>query len=209
VLSDARAPRRQVLVAAVGPTARAAHLGSAALTVALAAVPALVAVGRGHAEVSGPLVLSCLVAAAALAWAVDDPAADLLDSMPVSSPVRTRLRVVFVAGIAALGAAAVWLLVALGPGLPSERRERIPEAAAAAALALAVGLVAARRGERGAGAVGVTAGVLGTAVVAALAHRWPDELPTFAISDVHERWWVVAAVGAAVALRAGRDPARR
>jgi hypothetical protein len=85
----------------------------------------------------------------------------------------------------------------------------MPEASAAAALALAVGFLAARRGERTAGPLGVTAGVLGPAVVAGLAFRWPNVFPAFMASPAHDRWWIVAAVVAIAAARAGRDPGRR
>jgi len=54
----------------------------------------------------------------------------------------------------------------------------------------------------------VTAGVLGAAVVAALAIRWPEILPGFMPSPVHDRWWIIAAIGAATLTRAGRDPSR-
>ena len=201
--------RPRTLAAAIAPTARVAHLGPAGLTVALAALPAVVTVARGDTVVSAPLVMAGLLGGAALGWAVEDPAADLLASLPVSSPTRTALRLVLVGCVAAMGVALTVLLVAVGPGLPPDLRQRAPEAAAAAAFALAVGLVAFRRGERAAGPVAVTAGVLGTGLVAALAHRWPSVLPTLGASPTHARWWLLAAFGLAVAARAGRDPGRR
>ena len=165
------ATRRAAVLAGVVPTARVAHLGPAALTVALAAVPAIVTVARGDAVVSAPLIVTFLVAGAALGWATEDPARDLLSSLPVSSPIRMTLRLGLVA-----------------------------------AVAMAVGLVAARRGERRAGPVAVTAGILGAGFVAALAVRWPAVLPGFAAGPIHDRWWALAVVGAMVATRAGRDP---
>jgi hypothetical protein len=202
-------PHWRTVRAAVVPTARGTHLGPAAATVAVAAIPAVVAVARGDAVVTVPLVIAGLVAGATLGWASDDPAADLLGAMPVSSPVRAALRVACVAAVAALGAAFVLLVVAGGPGFPGDLGDRGPEASAAAALALAVGFLAARRGERTAGPIGVTAGVLGPAVVAGLAVRWPHLFPGFMPNPVHYRWWFVVAVGAAVIARAGRDPGRR
>lgn len=201
--------RRRAIVAAVAPTARVAHLGAAAMTVAFAAVPALVTVARGDPVVSAPLVVASLVGGAALGWAADDPAAELLGSMPLSSPLRLRLRGLLVATVAALGVAATVLLVAVGPGLPGDLTDRVPEAAAAAALALAIGLVAARRGERQAGPIGVTAGLLAPTTVAVLAYRWPAVLPSYLPSPAHVRWWIVAAIAGVIAARAGRDPARR
>jgi hypothetical protein len=197
------------VLAAVGPTARVAHLGPAALTVALAAVPAVVAVARGDAVVSAPLILAGLLAGATLAWAVEDQAAELLASFPVASPVRTSLRVGLVALVSIIGAALIALVVASGPGLPPDVGDRLAETAAAAAAAISVGLVASRRGERAAGPVGVTAGVLIVGVVATLAVRWPTTLPALAAGPVHDRWWIVALAGIAVAAHAGRDPGHR
>lgn len=209
VIVRSAADGRRATIAAVAPTARVAHLGAAGATLAFAAVPALVTATRGVQAVSTPLIIACLAAGAALGWAVDDPAADLLGSMPVSSSKRAGLRVLLVAGLTLVAMAVTGLVVALGPGLPADRGDRLSESAAAAALALAVGLVAARRGEHAAGAAAVTAGVLGTGLVAALAFRWPTVLPAFAPGPTHWRWWVLAAVGVAVAARAGRDPGRR
>jgi hypothetical protein len=203
------ATRRRVVVAALVPTARVSNLGRAALTVALAAVPTVVTVARGDRVVTTPLILVCLLGGAALGWAVEDTTADVLAPLPVSSPVRATLRMLFVAVVATFGVAVAVLVVALGSGLPADILDRVPESAAAAAVALAVGLVAVRRGERAAGPVAVTAGVLGAAFVAALAYRWPTLLPTFVSGPTHDRWWLLATAGAAVAIRAGRDPGRR
>lgn len=200
--------RTRAVLAAVGPTARVAHLGSAALTVGLAALPALVAVLRPDPSMSLPLLSVCLVGGAALGWAAEDPAADVLTALPVPAVTRTILRMMAVGLVAATGVGLSILVVAAGPGLPPEGSARIAEAAAAGAVALAVGLTATRRGERGTGAVGVTAGVLGTALVAALAIRWPSWLPTFGSGPTHARWWIVAAAAAAVAVHVGRDPGR-
>lgn len=205
-----RTPARgRTILAALAPTARVAHLGAAGVTVALAAIPVVVVVARGDAVVSAPLVLAGVLCGATLGWAADDPAADLLGSVPVSSPIRAALRVACVAAVAVAGVGLIAVLVALGPGLPSDVGDRAAEAAAAASVALAVGFTAARRGERTSGPVGVTAGLFGTAFVAALAVRWPALLPTFLPSPVHTRWWIIAAVAVVVITRAGRDPGRR
>jgi hypothetical protein len=200
---------RQALLAALGPTARVAHLGPAALTTALAAIPLVVTVAKGSEAVATPLILMFVVGGAALGWAAEDPAAELLASMPVSSPQRLSLRLLCVAAVAASALAFGLAVVAVGRGLPRDVADRGPEALAAAAVALAVGLVAARRGVLGAGPIGVTAGVLGTGLVAALAHRWPSALPTFTAGPAHVRWWALVAGGLAVAVHAGRDLGRR
>jgi hypothetical protein len=204
-----RATRRRVVLAALAPTARVANLGSAGLTVALGAIPVVVTVTRGDAVVSAPLIIVCVVGGAALGWGVEDPVADLFAPLPLSSPVRATVRLLFVALVATIGVALALVVVALGARLPVDVLDRVPEAAAAAALAVAVGFVAVRRGERAAGPAGVTAGVLGAAFVAALAYRWPTVFPMFAVGPTHDRWWLLAIAGFAVAIRAGRDPSRR
>lgn len=202
------ATRWSVLRSALAPTARVAHLGPATLTVVLAAVPTLVTALRGD-PAGGPVVLAMLAAGAALGWAVEEPPGDLLVPLPVPSPVRTTLRVGLVAGVAVVGAALTVLVAAVGPGAPPGLRDRPAEAVAAAGVALAVGLVAVRRGGRGTGPVGVTAGIAGPPTIAALAVRWPAVLPSFATGPFHHRWWILAVVGVAVAAHAGRDPGRR
>jgi hypothetical protein len=205
----APASRRSALLAAVAPTARVAQLGPAAVTIALAAVPSVVVVARGDTVVSTPLIMAGLLAGATLAWAVEDEAAELLGSMPVSSPVRTSLRVGLVSLVSIIGAALIALVVAIGPGLPSDLGDRLPESAAAAATALGVGLVASRRGERAAGPVGLTAGLLTVGLVVALAVRWPTILPALGPGATHDRWWILALAGIAFAVHASRDPGRR
>ncbi len=200
--------RTRAALAAAGPTARVAYLGSTALTVGVAAVPVLVTIVRPDSSTSVPLILVCLVGGAAFGWATDDPAADLLTPLPVSPVTRTILRMLAVGSVAATGVVLSILVVALGPGLPPDPSARVAEGAAAAAVAVAVGLAASRRGDRGIGPLGVTAGVLGTSVVAALATRWPSWLPTFGPGPTHARWWLVTALAVAVAVRAGRDPGR-
>ena len=201
--------RARTLLAALGPTSRVAHLGAAGGTAMLATIPPVVAVAKGGSGAGPALILCCVVAGATLGWAAEDPAGHLLAAMPVPSPTRTALRALMVALVAVAGAALGIGVVVLGPGLPPDLRDRVPEAVAAGAIALAVGLVVVRRGERGGGPAGVTAGVLGTGLIAALAVRWPAVLPTFAAGAAHARWWLVAALALVVVARAGRDPGRR
>ena len=192
----------------LAPTARLAHPGLVLVTVGLAAVPAILTLARGGNDLFAPLVVMAVVSGAAVGWAVDDPAAELLASLPAGTPVRTAVRVCAAGLVAAAGFGAVLAAVAVGPGLPPLVGDRWPEAAAAAATALAVGLLAARRGERAAGAGAVTAGVLATVFVAGLSFKL-KELPSFLAGPHHARWWLVALLALAVALHAGRDPARR
>lgn len=201
-------PSAPVLAGVVAPTAKVSHLGSTAATVALAALPAVVTVARGGGDLGVAVVLLVLGTGASLAWAVDDPAEDLLAPMPVSAPMRAAVRVLAAASVAGLVLAATLGVLAAGPGLPGDLAERVPEGAAAGAVALAVAFGAAHRGERMVGASGAIAGIVLPMVVAGMAMRWPTWLPTFASGDLHTRWWLIVAVGALVAARFGRDPAR-
>lgn len=203
-----RRPTGAAVAAAVVPTARVARLGPGLLTVALGAVPAVVIVARGFPVEAVPVFVVALAAGASLGWAVDEPPSELLTPLPISSPTRLAMRIVCVAVVAAPTALGLLLLVT-GARMPAGWLDRVPEATAAGALALAVGLVAARRGERAASPVAVTAGALGVLVVGALAFRWPAVFPAVGGGPVHTRWWLVAAAGVAVAVRAGRDAGRR
>lgn len=130
--------------------------------------------------------------------------------MPVSTPARTVLRIVGVSTVTAPVAIGDLLLASAGQrSLPEDWLDLAPLLGASAALALAGGLVAARRGERIVGPIGVATGLGGILVVAALAYRWPDVLPSLAPGPHHDRWWAIAAVAAVVAVHAGRDPANR
>jgi len=206
--SPPRARRRRPGSALLAPTARLAHPGLVLVTVGLGAVPMLLTLGLGGDDLFAPLVLAGVVSGAALGWAVDDPSAELLASTPAGAPVRTVIRVGAAALLAAGGFLALLAAVAVGPGLPPQVGDRWPEAAAAAAAALMVGLLVARRGERAAGAGAVTAGVLATAFVAGLSFKL-RELPSFLAGPHHGRWWLASLLALAVAVHAGRDPARR
>jgi hypothetical protein len=201
--------RARAVLAAARPTARTAHLGPAGLTVLLGAVPAVVAVLRGATSVSGPVIAATLTAGAALGWAAEDPSAEVLAPLPVPPPVRTALRALSVVAVAVALSLLLAGAVALGPGLPVDLRQRAVEAVVAALSALALGTTLSRRGERAAGATGVTAGVLLPLVVVALAFRWPRVLPSFSAGPAHDRWWLAAAALTGALAWAARDPARR
>lgn len=202
-------PAAPVIAGVVLPTARVAHLGAVLVTVALAGLPALVTIARGGTATGTGIVLLSLGTGAALAWAVDDPAEDLLASMPVSARFRAGTRILAAAVVAGLVCGFFLAIVGSGPGVPAALGDRLPEGAAAAAVAVAASFAAARRGERSVGVVGVVAGVLVPSVVAGLATRWPTWFPTFDGDGVHARWWLLVAAGALVVLQAGRDPSTR
>jgi hypothetical protein len=197
------------LRAAARPTARASNLGLAAATVLLGAVPVTVAIAAGATSLTVPIIVLALSAGASVGWGGEDPSAEVLAPLPIPSTVRAAMRALFLVVVAGGGFGVVALGIALGPGLPADLRDRLPEASTAGAAALALALVLNRRGERGSGAAGVTAGLLVPLCIAALAFRWPTLLPAFMPGPVHHRWWAVAAVLAVVVARVGRDPGRR
>ena len=201
------APRWRSLVVALAPTARDSRLDLAALTVALAAIPAIVAVIRDGPP-SVPLTIATLAAGSSLAWAADDPGGGMLATAPISTPLRTLLRVVCVAAVAVVGTVVTIALLRAGSEPLSDRWSRLPEAAAAAGIALAVSLAAVRRGDQQAAPMGLAAGIIGTGSISVLAFRFPDLLPSLFPGPTHDRWWIVAAAGFGVAIYAGRDPAR-
>lgn len=192
-----------MLIAALA-SGRVANRGRVLATVAAGAVPTAVAVGRGRDDLAGVLVVLALATGASLGWAVDDPAAEVLGAASLA-PLRRPARVGWAVAVA--GALAAVVLVAAGAGWATWTL-RLPEAAAAAGLALGAGTVAARRGNDAA-LTAVAAGLLGPVVVAALANRWPAVFPGFLPCPRHGRWWWLAVAGLAVAIGAGREPFRR
>lgn len=192
---------------ALPPTARVAHGPVAATAVLLAGIPSIVTVIRGGHDASAGVIILVLVAAVSVAFAVDDPAANLLSSKPFPSACRRSLRFAVVGLTAAVSCATILGVVAAGPGLPDDLSALVAPTAAAACVATAAALVASGRGDRGSGATGAIIGLLSVAVTAALAFQWPRIFPTILDGPVHERWWAIAAVGAAGAWWTGRDPA--
>lgn len=197
-----------VLRAAARPTARASNLGLAAVTIALGAVPAGVALAVGSTSLGVPITVLTLTAGAVLGWGGEDPTGELLVPLPVPSTARTAMRTIFLLTVAVVGVTLAGIAIASGPGLPSDLLDRLPEALAAGGAALGLALVLDRRGDRGSGAAGVAAGLLVPTFLAALAFRWPRVLPALTAGPIHDRWWLVATVLAVVVLRVGRDPAR-
>ena len=190
-------------------TVRTAGLGRTFALVGLGAGPLLVAVLSGRSDVSAPLLVLALVSGASAGGVADDPAAEVLAPCPIPSSVRTGFRLSLTGGAVLLVGLPALTVGQLGPGLPVDWIDRFPELCAAAAVALAVGLVLHRRGEPFGAHAGISAGLLVPFTVAALGVRWPRTFPTFVASPIHDRWWLLSMAGLALALTAGRDPARR
>lgn len=194
---------------ALRPTARVAHGPAATAAVLLAGIPAVITVIRGGEDTSAGVIILVLVAAVSVAFAVDDPAANLLSSKPYHAAHRRALRFFVVALEVAAVAGSLLAVVAVGASLPDDLTSLAAPAVAAACTASFVALVASSRGDLSPGATGVIAGLLIVAMTAALAVRWPRTFPTILDGPVHERWWVIGGIGVVGGWRAGRDPARR
>lgn len=191
------------------PTLRVARLGLIAATLLLGAVPLVVTLAVGGTDLVTPLIILGVVSGAATGWIADDPIAELVAPCPVNAPRRIAYRAVLALTSASFGGAIMAGAAAIASSETLQLRDRVPEAAAATGIALATGLLIRRRGEPLAGATGVGVGVLGPVFIAAMAYRWSSALPSFAVSPVHERWWLIAACAALTAAYASRDPATR
>ena len=197
----------RALVAGLRPSASISALPAAAGAAALASLPVAYFAVRGW-SIDEPLLVLVLVIGAALGLAADDPAADLLRSMPATPIMRLGLRLACLLMVVGPVLAVVLASVAAGPGLPVALVDRVPESLAAASIGVATGVVLANRRERGAGAMGVTAGLFAPLIIAGLAFRWPARFPGLAPGPTHQWWWAVTAAAVAVLARALRDPAR-
>lgn len=184
------------------------RLSRVGLTVAVGGVPLAVHVATDGPPSRLPVAMLAVAAGAAVGWAVDDPAAELFGACPTGSPRRTQLRVLLAAATAAVAFFVVAGTAATLDDAALIEGARLPEGVAAAAAALAAGLLVWRRGEPLGGATAVCAGFIAPFVITALSVRWPAAPPTLAAATPHDQWWLVAAAAAAIAVHAGRDPGR-
>ncbi len=172
-------------------------------------MPFVVSVARGADDLGPSLTILGIVAGASIGWIVDDPTTELLTPCPISGPQRMLIRVA-TAGFVVAVCLACCVLIAVAVGsMPSSASDRLAEGAAAAGVALAAGLALWRQGDPLGGITAVAAGLLVPLTIVALAMRWPTVLPSVLVSPIHDRWWLIALGGFAVAAYAGRDPARR
>jgi hypothetical protein len=194
-------------VVAIAATTRVAHVHEVAAVVGISAIPATIATLHGGDPGFGVLLV-LVVAASSVALGVDDPAADLLGAAPIGSPWRTWARLATTAAGASTTSAVVVATVESTSGHSVLPGHRLAEIAGITAIAVAAALVAARHGEQRPGSIGLICGVLGTAVIAVLSFRWPHLVPGLDDGPAHDRWWLIAGLGVAVAAHAGRDPGR-
>lgn len=202
---------RRVNVAVVSPllapTVRAMpwapFLAAAGLGLVIVAVPAVMSVTLGPDDLAGLLRAVAVCGALGAAFALDDPAARTLETVPTPRPVRYAARLA-----ALLPALAVWWAAvlavtvagaadAIGKGLPLGGLTL--EASALAAVALAAAALRIRaQPESG----GLTAGPA-VLVLAVAATALPQRLELFASpgspqwQGAHQRWAAVLAVGLA------------
>lgn len=191
------------------PTMRTSRAGLVAVTILVGAAPVVIALALRSDDLLMPMVILATACGASTGWLADDPIIDLATPCPVNTPRRLACRIALSVTVSFLSAALIlgFVVAASGPRVAWE--DRLPETCAALAIALATGLSIRRRGDSLAGSSAVVAGMIGPPFVAGLAFRWPEQLPSFASSPVHDRWWTVAAGAALVAIHALRDPAHR
>jgi hypothetical protein len=197
--------------AVAAPLARAmvrTPVPAAALAVA---APALVALARGHHDLTLAITFLAVAAGAALGLAIDDPAGATLDACATTRTARRGAR----GALVGLALAAAGLVVALAADATAAQvgpvRDRLPEVAAAAAVSVAAAARAARRGAAAPGLPAALGTILAMATSTGLAgasNRWAW-LPQVAQPHHAARWWAVAAVAGACAVWWARDPAAR
>ncbi|MEV4376637.1 hypothetical protein [Streptosporangium sp. NPDC049644] len=153
-------------------------------------------------------VIAALVTLAVV-FVLDDAAADMLASVPLSLGVRTALRV----GFALVWIVPIWgvSLLVLAPDMPTVWiLWSTVELAGLLAAGLAGAALARRRGMREPGVVaapGVAGGWL-------LLFTLPGPVAMFTLrpqdwTEAHLRWSLLLVAGLAVLIRMSRDPARR
>ncbi|WP_326722190.1 ABC transporter [Streptomyces sp. NBC_00243] len=191
-------PRRALAVGAV-------------LGLLIAGAPWLLSVSRDSWPGLNILRAAALAFGLGLAFLLDDPARHTTAAVPTRRPVRVGIRVAFAVPFAALWWTAALLLVPEGVRPPVGAVTL--EAAAVASLALAGAAVAVRFTESAEPGIGVSAGLLGGGLGAALLlpDRWALVV---AVNDprwdgAHERWAGILVVAAVAGAVAWAEPLRR
>jgi hypothetical protein len=139
---------------------------------------------------------------------VEDPAGETLAASPTPLSRRRCLRLVTIgAGVVAMATVVVALAATGQPAAELRLTDRLAELLAGATLAAAIAGVGHRGGAAAAAPAGAVGGGVLLLVISSLAYRIRG-LPTTAGTEHHDRWWLVALAGAAVAAWASRDPGR-
>ncbi len=191
-----------------GPAARGLPLPTIGAVLALAAAPAVFTLGKGGHDLSGSFVAAAIIGAAAVAFAVEDPAGETLSASPTSLARRRALRLSAIL----LGLAITWMVLVAaaairGPLTGHDLAQRAAEAAAVSGLASAAAGLAHRQSVATAGSVGAGTGALTALVITSFAYRF-HQLPALMTEAHHGRWWLVALTAWTVTAWTWRDPAR-
>ncbi len=184
-------------------------MGAVLTVVALACTPVAVTVARGGHDVSGAVAMASIGLGAVVAFAVDDPAANLLAAVPTPLWVYRSVRVLATVMFAIAGGTAVAVMRSAADAPPTPLGDALVVAATAAGVALAIaGTINRRTRNEAAGVTGVAAAAFTMVLVTALAVRFPW-LPSLAGGPHHSRWLGLAAIAWAVTVWSTRDPAAR
>jgi hypothetical protein len=177
---------------------------------ALGALPTMVTLARGEADASFAAIAAALVLGAAAASSIDDRAAPLVASVPVSLGHRRAARLGWVVGAITLVAGALAVTIAVTDTIVQPGMSHLAALGCTTA-ALSMSIAARTPDELGYGAPGIagSAGaLLSVLVVSGFAQR-VNWLPSPADPAHAGRWWLMAAAAALAALPAFRDPAAR
>lgn len=197
----------RVFVSLIPHRARAALRSPLGGYAVLLAAPSVIAVARGGRDLRMTAGFALLATGSACAFVFDDVSRDGMTACPRGWTLRHLAGSATVAGAAVAAWAVIGSLVLAYDAQVGSLTELVPEAAAAATLAVAFVAVGRASTPR----VGIAAAVgalLAMFVTSGLSTRRPlDWLPTLGVHDHAQRWWTVAAVAGVCAAWLLRDPA--
>ena len=190
------------------PASRALPVLTISAAIVLATVPSIVARLTGSDDLTGAVTAAAVLGGAAVGFFVEDPAGDTLAASPTPLGRRRCLRLAAIsAGVVGMTSLVLALAATAQPVAELRLTDRLAELVAGAALAAAIAGVGHRRGIASAGPTGAVGGAMLLLVISSLAYRIRG-LPTVAGLEHHDRWWLIALAGAAVATWSSRDPCR-
>ncbi len=174
-------------------------------------VPIWYQLARGHNDVQASAMLTAVAGGSLVGFAFDDPAQRTLNACALGRTARLWARMLFVVALLAGCWAVVVVVVQARSADLGRVSDRLPEVIAAAALASAFAAVGLRNGVTTPGFGAALIAVLGMTVSSGMS-LWSSRLrwlPQVANPAHATRWWVTAAVAAALAGWWARDPAAR